>query len=211
MTQIPAVPSVFARCPRRPALALAVTALIAVTLAACGTEETNAAASPSKAAEAVDAQHTEASAGPDQQAAFLAMLNRVAPSCPSGGPSAKTLPTDDPATEAIEAPLAPTAPEADLDARDWCASTLHEERITQALWHLEDPTPAKVRKILNGLGYIDERIHDLTQSGAATRFFLDLRVKGGRLCLDGSAAGEETIVDACVAPETGQFRPSERM
>ncbi|MGV9245307.1 hypothetical protein [Streptomyces sp. NPDC003710] len=98
----------------------------------------------------------------------------------------------------------------ELDARGWCASTLHEERITRALWDLAEPTPDKVRKILTDPGYIDERIHDLKEFRASTRFFLDLRVEGGRLCLEGSAAGEETIVDACVAPESGPFRPSKR-
>ncbi|MFD9032737.1 hypothetical protein ACFVZW_16545 [Streptomyces sp. NPDC059567] len=97
-----------------------------------------------------------------------------------------------------------------MNARDWCASHRHEERIAQGLWELKDPTPAKVRKILNGLGYLDERIHDLKQSGASTRFFIDLRSKGGRLCVEGSAAGEGTVVEKCVAPETGPFTPPTR-
>ncbi|MGW2938236.1 hypothetical protein ACWDA7_42110 [Streptomyces sp. NPDC001156] len=208
MTRTAALTSTVARSPRRSRRVLALTAFAALSLAACGIEKTSAAGSQGKAAEAVGAPHPEVPASSDQQAAFTAMLNKVAQSCPSGPSSAKTLPTDDPATEALEAPRAPTGPEAELDARDWCASTLHEERIAQALWDLTDPTPAKVRKILNGLGYTDERIHDLKQSGATTRFFLDLRVKGGRLCLEGSAASEETTVDACVAPETGPFTPS---
>ncbi|WP_245727531.1 hypothetical protein [Streptomyces vietnamensis] len=108
-------------------------------------------------------------------------------------------------------PITPTAgPEVELNARDWCAGNLHEERIAGALWDLTDPTPTKVRTILNDLGYVDERIHDLKQSGATTRFFLDLREKGGRLCLEGSAAGEETVVDKCVAPATGRFTPGDR-
>ncbi|MBD0838719.1 hypothetical protein ICC28_08410 [Streptomyces sp. TRM68416] len=97
-----------------------------------------------------------------------------------------------------------------MNARDWCASALHEERIAQALWDLVDPTPTKVRTILNDLGYVDERIHDLKQSGAATRFVLDLRDQGGRLCLEGTAAGENTVVDTCVAPTTGPFTTEER-
>ncbi|MDG9711279.1 hypothetical protein [Streptomyces sp. DH10] len=110
---------------------------------------------------------------------------------------------------AIE-PIVPTAgPEVELDARDWCASVLHEQRVAQALWDLVDPTPSKVRATLNDLGYVDERIHDLRQSGATTRFFLDLRDKGGRLCLEGSAAGERTVVDTCVAPATGPFTAGE--
>ncbi|MEU2158895.1 hypothetical protein ABZ532_28455 [Streptomyces sp. NPDC019396] len=160
--------------------------------------------------------------------AFLEMLDEVARPCPSGaagtvhsgppqGPQsnapADELPTSPPQTPPGDAtePIAPTAgPEVELNARDWCAKSLHEERIIQALLDLADPTPAKVRKILNDLGYIDERIHDLKQSGATTRFYLDLRDKGGQLCMDGSAAGAETIVDGCVAPETGPFRPNKR-
>ncbi|MFM9451388.1 hypothetical protein [Streptomyces europaeiscabiei] len=98
----------------------------------------------------------------------------------------------------------------ELNARDWCAGNHHELRITQALWDLADPTPTKVRTVLNDLGYIDERIHDLKQSGTTTRFSLDLRDQGGRLCLDGSVAGEETVVEKCVAPATGPFTPGDR-
>ena len=84
------------------------------------------------------------------------------------------------------------------------------ERIAQALQDLANPTPTEVRTVLNDLGYVDERIHDLKQSGATTRFLLDLRDKGGRLCLEGSAAGENTVVDKCLAPATGPFTPEER-
>lgn len=130
-------------------------------------------------------------------------------SLPSG--SAESLPPGEtPPSDAIE-PIAPTTgPEVELNARDWCAGNHHELRITQALWDLADPTPTKVRTVLNDLGYIDERIHGLKQSGTTTRFSLDLRDQGGRLCLDGSVAGEETVVDKCVAPATGPFTPGER-
>ncbi|MBJ6636920.1 hypothetical protein H4K36_01205 [Streptomyces sp. DHE7-1] len=97
----------------------------------------------------------------------------------------------------------------ELNARDWCAGARHEERVARALWALAEPTPAKVRTSLHDLGYVDECIHDLKQSGATTQFFLDLRDQGGRLCLRGSAAGEETVVDECVAPATGPFTPDE--
>ncbi|MDT9700863.1 hypothetical protein [Streptomyces sp. P17] len=39
------------------------------------------------------------------------------------------------------------------------------------------------------------------------RFLLDLRINGGRLCLEGSAAGDKTIADKCVAPKTGPLAP----
>ncbi|MEU6986729.1 hypothetical protein ABZ946_25385 [Streptomyces sp. NPDC046324] len=100
--------------------------------------------------------------------------------------------------------------ERELDARDWCAGVRHEQRITVALSDLADPTPATVRKILNDLGYIDERIHGLEQSDATTRFLLDLRMNGGRLCVDGSAGGEEPAIEKCVAPATGPFVPPRR-
>ncbi|MEU1710479.1 hypothetical protein ABZ478_34975 [Streptomyces sp. NPDC005706] len=63
---------------------------------------------------------------------------------------------------------------------------------------------------VTGLGYIDERIHGLRQSGTATQFSLDLRDRGGRLCMAGSAAGTRTVVDMCVAPATGPFVPRQR-
>jgi hypothetical protein len=132
------------------------------------------------------------------------------PSAPPTGPAGPLPSGATPPSDAIE-PIAPTAgPEVELNARDWCASNLHEQRIAQALWDLVDPTPSEVKAILNDLGYVDERIHDLEQSGATTRFFLDLRDKGGRLCLEGTAAGEQTVVDKCVAPATGPFAAGER-
>ncbi|MFE6223407.1 hypothetical protein [Streptomyces sp. NPDC057854] len=92
-----------------------------------------------------------------------------------------------------------------LNARDWCASVQHEQRVIEALQEVSRPTPTSVRKTLNGLGYIDARIHDLVQDGAITRFHLDLRESGGRLCERGTAAGEATEMTPCVAPATGAF------
>ncbi|MER5516164.1 hypothetical protein [Streptomyces sp. NPDC002763] len=219
--------SMFACSSRRPRLTLVITALAALTLGACGTERTNGGGEQTRPAGAVGGR-------PDE--AFTAMLDKIAQSCPPSAPPealptgppeapptappealptgpAETLPSDGvetPPSDAIE-PMAPTAgPEVELNARDWCASSLHEQRITQALWDLVEPTPTKVRAILNDLGYVDERIHGLKQSGATTRFFLDLRDKGGRLGLEGSAAGEKTVVDRCVAPATGPFTVGER-
>ncbi|MYX01007.1 MULTISPECIES: hypothetical protein [unclassified Streptomyces] len=103
-------------------------------------------------------------------------------------------------------PMMPRAgPEVELNARDWCASSPHEQRIYVALQDLTGPTPAMVRAALNGLGYLDEHIHDLKKSGATTQFFLDLRENGGRLGLEGSVGGEEPVVDKVVAPATGPF------
>ncbi|WP_254075818.1 hypothetical protein [Streptomyces sp. P3] len=200
-----------ARSPRRPRQALTSTALAALAilaLAACGTERTGAEGTRGDLAD---------TAGSTTGVAFTEMLGKVARQCPPSappeappsGPAETAPPGETPPSDAVE-PIAPTAgPEVELNARDWCAGNLHEERIARALWDLADPTPAKVRKILNDLGYIDERIHDLKQSGTTTRFFLDLRDQGGRLCLDGSAAAHQTVVDKCAAPVTGPFTPPE--
>lgn len=202
-----ALTSTVARFPGRPRHTLAITALAALALAACGTEKTSASGLQSKPADTAEAQP-----------GLTETLDKIERSCPPSAPPeappsgpAKPLPHGvTPPSNPIE-PIAPTAgPEVELNARDWCASNLHEERIAQALWDLADPTPAKVRTILNDLGYVDERIHDLKQSGATTRFFLDLRDKGGRLCLAGSAAGEKTVVDKCVAPVSGPFTPGQQ-
>ncbi|MER5602911.1 hypothetical protein [Streptomyces sp. NPDC002265] len=188
---------------------LAMATLAVLALAACGTEKSGVGAAQSSSAASASA-----SAGVGPGAAFTQMLNKVAQQCPpSAAPKApptgpaQALPSGETAPSDAMEPIAPTAgPEVELNARDWCAGNLHEERIARALWDLADPTPAKVRAILNGLGYIDGRIHGLEQSGTTTRFFLDLRDQGGRLCLDGSAAGEKTVVDKCVAPATGPFK-----
>ncbi|MFJ8464536.1 hypothetical protein [Streptomyces swartbergensis] len=92
-----------------------------------------------------------------------------------------------------------------MDRHDWCTSVHHEQRIIEALQKVVEPTPAKVRKTLNSLGYIDERIHGLKQDGKTTRFYLDLREKGGKLCEAGRAAGATTDVTPCIAPATGPF------
>ncbi|GGS50175.1 hypothetical protein F2B00_01625 [Streptomyces parvus] len=92
-----------------------------------------------------------------------------------------------------------------MDDRDWCVSAHHEQRVIAALQKVADPTPAKVRKTLNSLGYTDERIHHLKQDGKKTRFHLDLREGGGRLCESGLAAGAVSDVVPCVAVAEGPF------
>ncbi|WP_260174605.1 hypothetical protein [Streptomyces sp. PanSC19] len=158
-----------------------------LVLVGCGTQQQEAAG-----------VRDGSSAGTAADGAFTAMLDEVARPCPAPGPVEKP-----PGDAAAPAPTA--GPEVELNAHDWCASARHEERITREVWELADPTPAKVRKVLNDLGYIDERIHGLRRSGAATTFALDLRDKGGRLCVNGSVDGDETLVEACVAPSKGPF------
>ncbi|MER7054724.1 hypothetical protein [Streptomyces sp. NPDC000351] len=126
------------------------------------------------------------------------------PTGPAGNGKESLAPGETPPDDPIE-PEAPTGPAAELSDRDRCASVQHEQRVVEALQRVPEPTPAKVRKILNDLGYIDDRIHDLKQDGRTTRFYLDLREKDGRLCEKGSAAGAETDVSACVVPAAGPF------
>ncbi|MET9086672.1 hypothetical protein ABZX77_33130 [Streptomyces sp. NPDC004237] len=179
MTPITAPISAFTR----PRHALAVAALATLALAGCGAGGSGDSGSTGRPA--------------SERAAFAAMLDEVAQPCTSTAePEAGQglAPTATPPTDPTE-PGAPT--EARLSDRDWCASVQHEQRIIQALQAVPDPTPAKVRETLNALGYIDERIHGLQQDGKVTRFRLDLREKGGRLCEAGTAAGEETDVVPC--------------
>ncbi|MGW6636811.1 hypothetical protein [Streptomyces cyaneofuscatus] len=65
--------------------------------------------------------------------------------------------------------------------------------------------PPLVRATLNSLGYTDERIHHLQHDGRNTRFHLDLREDGGRLCESGLAAGAVSDVVPCVAVAEGPF------
>ncbi|CAM5531882.1 hypothetical protein [Streptomyces narbonensis] len=211
MRRIPAPTGMFTHSSssRRPRLTLAVTALAVLALGACGTAKATGDGHRAVRAETVGSRQ----AGPT-----LAELQEyIERTCPAPGTPAEPPPSPAPAPPGWEPPadmtepVVPTAgPEVELDARDWCASNHHEQRIAEALWDLVDPTPTKVRTILNDLGYADERIHDLRQSGATTRFFLDLREHGGKLCLEGSAAGEETVIDKCVAPATGPFTPDDQ-
>ncbi|MER5204146.1 hypothetical protein [Streptomyces sp. NPDC002825] len=208
--RIKAVDPVLRRRPRT----LAVTALAALTLAACGAEQSDPPAGPAKSVDAVSAR---------KDTAFVEMLDEVARECPppgtkrespaTPGGEAPTAPVEPPPGATVTPPpggavepVAPTAgPEVELDARDWCAGVQHEQRVAEAVLQLKQPDPAQVRKVLNGLGYIDERIHGVQQAGAVTKFVIDLRDKGGRLCLDGAANGELTEVKACVAPADGPF------
>ncbi|MFE2559985.1 hypothetical protein ACFXGT_28965 [Streptomyces sp. NPDC059352] len=214
MRRIPASTSVFARSSRLPRLTLAMTASAVLALGACGTVKTTTGGEQAVRAEVVGSRQLDPTLAEIQE---YIEQSCPPPGAPPVGPPSHPPTAPAPAPPGMEPPvdtvmpIAPTAgPEVELNARDWCASNHHEQRIAEALWDLVDPTPTKVRMILNDLGYVDERIHHLKQSGATTRFFLDLREKGGKLCLEGSAAGEETIVDKCVAPATGPFTPGDR-
>ncbi|WP_237530883.1 hypothetical protein, partial [Streptomyces sp. SID3212] len=163
-----------------------------------------------------------ASPGPDPETAFLKMLAEVAKPCWFDSPAGDdSIPEGDrprsgpPGRLPVGAspsglPPVPT-PElgTELSAVDRCEKHLHEERVGRALSDLADPTPTRVRRILNDLGYIDTRIHGLQQSGATTRFFLDLRFMGSRLAVEGVAGGTRTVVEGFGVSETGPFAPGD--
>ncbi|MFB6518348.1 hypothetical protein [Streptomyces sp. NPDC056401] len=216
MTRTHGSTGTFARSARRPLLTLTATALAVLALGACGTAKaTGGGESASTAAPAAAAAPAAPSKpmGSLSSPALAEIQRYIAQTCPAPGTPQEGPPSPQPAPPGEEVPPGTVEPEmptagpmVELDARDWCASNHHEQRIYVAVDELADPTPGKVRAALNGLGYPDERIHDLEQSGATTHFFLDLRENGGRLCLEGSAGGgEEVVVDKCVAPATGPF------
>ncbi|MEU9083325.1 hypothetical protein [Streptomyces sp. NPDC048357] len=211
MTRTHGSTSTFARSSRQPRLTLALTVLAVLALGACGTAKATGGAESASTAVATAAAPGKPM-GSLSSPALAEIQEYIAQTCPAPGTPQEGPPNPQPAPPGEEAPagmvepVMPTAgPEVELNARDWCASNHHEQRIYVAVQELTDPTPAKVRAALNGLGYPDERIHDLKQSGATTQFFLDLRENGGRLCLEGSVGGEEPVVDKCVAPATGPF------
>ncbi|WP_237749511.1 hypothetical protein [Streptomyces sp. SS] len=209
MRRSPSSPATFTRPSRRSQLTLALTALAVLALGACGTVNTTTGGDK--------AVHAEAAGSGQPDPSLAEIAEYIERTCPAPGALPEPPPSPEPAPPGTEIPadfvepaLPTTGPEVELTTRDWCASNLHEERVTGALSDLANPTPTKVRTILHDLGYTDERIHDLKQSGATTHFFLDLREHGGRLCLDGTVAGEDTVVDKCVAPATGPFTPGDR-
>lgn len=216
---------------RRRIAAASLLSVAALAVTGCGSEVSGSGTrgAPGRGA---DSQVRSVQPSPEQMA-FAAMLDEFAQECPSVGttgrgptrerppvlaempsaemPSAETrspAPGETPPTDPIE-PGAFTGPGAELSDRDWCAGGRHEQRIIEALQTVAEPTPAKVRTTLNRLGYIDEHIHGLRQDGRTTRFYLDLRESGGRLCEAGVAAGIETDVTKCSAPATGRFVATE--
>ncbi|MFD6360232.1 hypothetical protein [Streptomyces roseolus] len=208
MTRTHGSTSTFARSSRRPRFTLALTVLAVLALGACGTAKATGDDEAASTMAAAPAKPMGSLSSP----ALAEIQKHITQTCPAPGTPQEGPPNPRPAPPGEEPqagtvdPVMPTAgPEVELNARDWCASNHHEQRVYVAVQELTDPTPAEVRSALNGLGYPDERIHGLKQSGATTQFFLDLRENGGRLCLAGSVGGEEPVVDKCVAPATGPF------
>ncbi|MFH8883719.1 hypothetical protein [Streptomyces californicus] len=203
--------SVFAQGRR----ALAAAAPAALALTGCGAEQSDDGRQSKSAGSSTASQAT-----PPEQEAAQALFDRFEEACPEPGTNARRpigastpdaeeregiAPGETPPADWIE-PAPPTGPEAELDDRDWCVSGHHEQRVIAALQMFADPTPTKVRTTLNSLGYSDERIHHLKQHGGKTRFHLDLREDGGRLCASGLAAGAVSDAAPCVAAAEGPFK-----
>ncbi|MFE4634130.1 hypothetical protein ACFRJ1_12205 [Streptomyces sp. NPDC056773] len=211
MTRTHGSTSTFARSARRPRLTLALTALAVLALGGCGTARATGGGEP--AAPATTSAAAAKPMGSLSSPALAGVQSEIAQMCPAPGTALAPPPSPQPAPPGEEAPAGmvgpamPTAgPMVDLDTRDWCAGVQHESYVYLGVEKIVEPTPAKVRAALNGLGYPDERIHDLRQSGASTHFSLDLRENGGRLCLQGAVGGgEEPFLDKCVAPAAGPF------
>ncbi|MFJ3667506.1 hypothetical protein ACIPSE_13740 [Streptomyces sp. NPDC090106] len=91
-------------------------------------------------------------------------------------------------------PVDPRA-EAELSSVEECDARQHIRRITAELDGTADPAPGEVGAALRRLGYIEERIEGPRRSGGGVAFTLDLRLMGGRLCLDGTATAGRTVVE----------------
>ncbi|MGX2995315.1 hypothetical protein JNUCC64_13635 [Streptomyces sp. JNUCC 64] len=192
---------------------------------------------------------------PDEEVGFLFLLERVGRPCaPDPEPHLESGPgaaepdgegrRGGPATPKGEGPLpVPADPPADKPAKpgphtpyeerklnraERCEGRLHAERITRVLDALDDPTPARVGKALDELGYPDGRVHGLKRSGGPdaldppgapggsgrpggpVRFFLDLRMMGGSLALEGTVSDGKTAVEPFAVAEVGPFAPEDR-
>lgn len=194
---------------------VAAAALTALGITGCGTEQSDGGRQSGSAGSSTVSQQPS-----PEQAAAQALFDRFEKACPEPGvKSRRPTGAGKPATQEAETlapgqmppagPIEPaplTGPEAELDDRDLCVSAHHEQRIIAALQMLADPDPAKVRTTLNSLGYTDARIHHLKQDGMKTRFHIDLREDGGRLCASGLAAGAVSDVVPCVAVAEGPFK-----
>ncbi|MDQ0984631.1 hypothetical protein [Streptomyces sp. V2I9] len=211
MTQIRGSLSLFAHGRR----ALTAAALAALVLTGCGSVQSGGGQRGDSAAAVSETRAPRSSA---EHAASATLFEAFGRACPPPGTPARrpaggqavaegpesVAPGETPPTRPIE-PAPPTGPEAELNAREWCMSGHHEQRIVAALQKLAEPTPATVRATLNRLGYTDDLIHALQQDGTTTRLHLDLRESGGRLCESVLAAGAVSDIAPCVAAAEGPF------
>ncbi|MBB5932237.1 hypothetical protein [Streptomyces echinatus] len=196
-------------------------ALAVVALAACGSGR--GGERQRNTVHAVDARAAVPGPGPDAQVAFMEMLERVGAPCVPDAPAVTETDVPDPAERPPTRPSGPlpvdekpptdvpsptAAPERPtLNGVEACEGRAHGERVLRALTGLNRPTATQVRRKLNELGYTDFRVHGLKARRGVVRFWLDLRVMGGQLALEGTVAGKETTVKAFAHPAEGVFRP----
>lgn len=210
--------------------------VIAVSaLTACGTREADDGAG-SAGADLVSADTREAPSAPggDPEVAFTHMLVAVSDPClpdvsvepvetvepteietpaeqplegkPVGG-SPPPMPTSNGADEhPQQEPATEQDPEPELDAEEECVGRLHVERIGKEFDSLTDTSPEQIRAALNRLGYIDGRILGLERTEELTRFVLDLRFMGSRLCISGDVTASEAVIEAFAASPGGKIR-----
>ncbi|WP_330459157.1 hypothetical protein OIB37_21080 [Streptomyces sp. NBC_00820] len=201
------------RSTRRPRRALAVAALAAVSLAVGAAGTASAAGLPGRPAAGGGAWTAAVVPAQRQQAAFLDMLNTVRQMCvptplpehEQPTPRERPQPPLSTALTAGQAPPSRTLPMPELGPVEECEGVVHVQRVTQALRGLDRPSPARVRKALNRVGYIDAHIHGLEQFRGTTHFYLDLRFKGSALWVAGSVSSKKVTVEAFAAP--GSFMP----
>ncbi|WP_234342380.1 hypothetical protein [Streptomyces sp. NRRL B-3648] len=184
-------------------------ALCALVLAACGSERAGGGQTGSDGAGSRSVTARTHSEGPEF-VRFMDLLTSLAEPCvpqppatvppePSEPGKPRTAPTRLPTLPGRPAPQTSGTPadpreEVALTGVEKCEARVHARRIGDALARTPDPTPGQVRDALHGLGYPDERIDGPDEAGRSTTFTLDLRIMGGRLCLDGTVTGARTTV-----------------
>ncbi|QDY78255.1 hypothetical protein [Streptomyces qinzhouensis] len=105
----------------------------------------------------------------------------------------------------------PVEPDTSLDPVEECAGASHALRITKAITGLgPNPSPQRVKSALTGIEYSSKRIHGPSQANGTTRYWLDLRLMGGKLGMEISVAGSKVRVTAHGVPETGPFLATQR-
>lgn len=133
---------------------------------------------------------------------------------PPGVPNAEggtPVPLDDPAPPGPTPESAgPTAvgpvEEVPLTGVEECDGGEHVKRVREAFGNTRTTGHRAMREKLTDLGYPVSRIHRMPDRAGAPRVRLDLRVMGGHLALEVTAAGRGVTVEAFGAPETEDVR-----
>ncbi|MGV9311281.1 hypothetical protein ACWDR0_03690 [Streptomyces sp. NPDC003691] len=244
-----------ARARRR--IALALTAVAALTVTACGTQQSGAgkegaardtSAGSARAEPAAAAPRTTDSGElPDGDAVELAFMEkdleltelcspvppggrkqqekeraaaaaeeRAAEEEPRSGPEeplpeeGQPVPLDDtvpvPDPPRSEPGTTPAVGDVELTEVEKCVGDAHARRVTGPVTGLGPAaSPEQVKAELRGLGYPGHRIHGPVRSGETTRYWLDLRIMGGRLALEISSAGPKVRATPQGVFENGPF------